>query len=159
MELDIQLFSGEMSPEMLDLMRQADPSDKHLDKYLHQSQILCSYFQNTLVGVIALTLPSANMAEIRNISVLEQYQGKGIGKALIQASQHLCYELGASTLEVGTGNSSLDQLAFYQKQGFRLFSIEPDFFKDYPAPILENGIVCQDLIKLRLPLMKRQYHS
>ena len=56
-------------------------------------------------------------------------------------------------VEVGTGNSSLDALAFYQRAGFRIVGVIPDFFVDnYPEPIVENGIRCIDMVRLRLTL-------
>ncbi|EAD3103456.1 N-acetyltransferase, partial [Listeria monocytogenes] len=51
---------------------------------------------------------------------------------------------------VKTGNSSIDQLAFYQKNGFRMQHIIPNYFtENYPnQTITENGIVCLDQIIL-----------
>ena len=47
---------------------------------------------------------------------------------------------------VGTANSSIDNIAFYQKLGFRMAEIKRDFFKAYPTPIFENGIIALDMI-------------
>ena len=47
---------------------------------------------------------------------------------------------------VGTANSSIDNIAFYQKLGFRMAEIKRDFFKAYPTPIFENGIRALDMI-------------
>ncbi len=57
-------------------------------------------------------------------------------------------ESGAKILELGTGNSSLSQLALYQKCGFGMHSIETGFFNSYPEPIFENGIRCIDMVRL-----------
>ena len=51
-----------------------------------------------------------------------------------------------------TGNSSLGELAFYQKSGFRITGVKRDFFADYDPPIFENGIRCLDMVILTLPL-------
>lgn len=56
---------------------------------------------------------------------------------------------GAHALMIGTGNSSLAQLRLYQRLGFRIVSIVPDFFANYPEPIYENGILCRDMVRLR----------
>ncbi len=57
--------------------------------------------------------------------------------------------MGYKTLEVCTGNSSIGQLALYQKCGFRMSGIERDFFiKHYHEPIFENGIQCRDRVRL-----------
>ncbi|RIO99278.1 GNAT family N-acetyltransferase, partial [Staphylococcus gallinarum] len=48
-----------------------------------------------------------------------------------------------------TGNSSIGQLAFYQKAGFRIVAVEMNYFvNNYEDPIYENGILCRDLIRL-----------
>ena len=52
-------------------------------------------------------------------------------------------------LLVSTGDSSIGQLALYQKCGFRIESIERDYFiRHYPEVIIENGIQCRDRICL-----------
>jgi hypothetical protein len=57
---------------------------------------------------------------------------------------------GARQLEVGTGTFGY-QLAFYQRHGFRVTSIDCDFFvKNYPEPILEDGIQLVDMLRLTL---------
>lgn len=59
------------------------------------------------------------------------------------------------TLVVGTGNSSFDQLALYQKCGFRMKGIIEDYFiEHYEEPIFENGIQCRDMIRLSLKIKK-----
>ncbi|MNO06893.1 putative N-acetyltransferase YvbK [compost metagenome] len=57
------------------------------------------------------------------------------------------------TIEIGTGNSGMLQLALYQKCGFRIVGVDPDFFvRHYEEPIFENGIPCRDMIRMRLDL-------
>ena len=58
--------------------------------------------------------------EIMNIAVVEHLQ-EGIGKKLLSHAIETAKGYGMSKLEVGTGNSSVSQLAFYQKCGFRIF--------------------------------------
>ena len=56
-------------------------------------------------------------------------------------------------LDVRTGNSSISQLAFYQKAGFRIIEIIPDYFTiHYEEPIIEDGIPCLDQLKLSIIL-------
>ena len=88
------------------------------------------------VGVFVLGIDvdgaNAKCAEIINISVAPKHQKKGIGKELISDAIKLARQLGAQTITVGTGNSSISQLAFYQKCGFRIVGIEFDHFvKNY----------------------------
>jgi hypothetical protein len=56
---------------------------------------------------------------------------------------------GAQRVIVGTASSSISAIAFYQKAGFRLSTIERDFFstgRGYPQGLTENGIPVRDLV-------------
>ncbi|MBN1779863.1 GNAT family N-acetyltransferase, partial [bacterium] len=58
------------------------------------------------------------------------------------------HDMGARRLEVGTGTFGY-QLAWYQREGFRVFAIERDFFLvNYEEPIYENGIQLKDMLRL-----------
>ena len=86
--------------------------------------------------------------EIKNIAVSPAYQGQGLGKRmLMHLTQHV-KEAGGEEIFLGTGNSSLSQLAFYQKMGFRITGVVPNYFRDYEPPIYENGIQCMDMVVL-----------
>ncbi|SFC35396.1 Acetyltransferase (GNAT) family protein [Bacillus sp. OV322] len=88
-------------------------------------------------------------AELVNVAVAKEKRGKGIGKELVMHAIKSAKEKGYKTIEAGTGNSSIDQLALYQKCGFRMNSIDRDFFiKHYHEEIYENGIQCRDMVRL-----------
>ncbi len=54
-------------------------------------------------------------------------------------------------LEVGTGNSSLEESAFYQKAGFRIVGMDRNFVvRDYEEEIIENGNRCDDMVRLAM---------
>ncbi|PRX28312.1 acetyltransferase (GNAT) family protein [Orenia metallireducens] len=91
--------------------------------------------------------------EIVNIAIKEDYQSKGLGKLLLKDAIKKALAYGAKILEIGTANSSIFQLALYQKLGFRITGIDKDFFlKHYDEPIYENGIQCLDMIRLQIEL-------
>ncbi|MFD1773028.1 GNAT family N-acetyltransferase [Paenibacillus rhizophilus] len=101
-------------------------------------------------GAFILLSRDAETVEIINIAVREDVQGQGIGKRLLQAALEQAKSSQTKAIEVGTGNSSLDQLAFYQKCGFRIIGVDRDFFvRNYAEDIYENGIQCRDMIRLR----------
>jgi hypothetical protein len=49
-------------------------------------------------------------------------------------------------LLVGTANSALDNIAFYQKCGFRMSAVKRDFFAYIQPPLREQGIEMRDMI-------------
>ena len=85
-----------------------------------------------------------------NIAVRPTRQKAGHGTALLEWIIEHYRRLGAGRLEVGTGSFGY-QLAFYQRQGFRVTRIEQDFFVEhYPEPIIEDGIRHMDMLRLTL---------
>jgi ribosomal protein S18 acetylase RimI-like enzyme len=147
------LAPGETPPWELLLL--ADPSRARVEAYLERGHCYLAFLGDALVGEFVLAQIVPEGWELMNVAVSEGRQGQGLGKQLVQAAIAQARELGAATLEVGTGNSSLAQLALYQKCGFRMVGVERDFFiRHYDHEIIENGIRCTDMIRLALPLSK-----
>ncbi|WP_299496695.1 GNAT family N-acetyltransferase [uncultured Shewanella sp.] len=149
--MNIEVYDNAIVPELMALLLSADPDKQSILSYLSGATIFVCKDNSLFVGV-AVLVEIAGIAELKNIAVLKDYQGKGIAKIMIGKVKQQAKAMGATTLEVGTGNSSLSQLALYQKCGFRVYSIESDFFATYPEPIFENGIRCIDMIRLRAEL-------
>ncbi|WP_425448314.1 GNAT family N-acetyltransferase [Dethiothermospora halolimnae] len=134
------------------LLLSADPSEEAIRDYIKRGFIyICEI--NEIIGVYVLINTRPNTMELVNISVKENFQGKGIGKQLVLHAINTAIDKGIKTLEIGTGNSSLDQLALYQKCGFRIVGVDKDFFiRHYAKEIIENGIKCRDMIRLSMDL-------
>jgi len=45
-----------------------------------------------------------------NIAVKEEFQGKGYGKILLEHSEKIARLMRSNYLEIGTGNSSINQI-------------------------------------------------
>ncbi|MBP1949710.1 GNAT family N-acetyltransferase [Virgibacillus litoralis] len=152
--MEIQkLKSSETAP--MNLLLLADPSEDLIQVYLDQGQCYVAKIDNRLIGVYILLPINSNRVEIKNIAVEESEQGKGVGKQLVTHAIENARFQGFTHIEVGTGNSSINQLALYQKCGFRITGIEKDFFtKNYDEEIIENGIRCTDMIRLEISLKK-----
>lgn len=72
-----------------------------------------------------------------------------IGKQLVLHAIQTAKTRGYRTIEIGTGNSGIGQLALYQKCGFRIVGVDIDFFiRHYSEVIYENGIQCRDMVRL-----------
>ncbi|WP_454190215.1 GNAT family N-acetyltransferase [Paenibacillus sp. Marseille-Q7038] len=140
---------GKEEPVPYEILLLADPSKAVIDEYIHRGQRSVAVFHGESIGIVVLLHTRPQTYEIVNLAVKEKYQGKGIGRALLRYALEQAKDQGASTIEIGTGNSSLDQLGFYQREGFRITGIDRDFFiKHYPDSIIENGILCVDMLRL-----------
>lgn len=136
-----------------DLLYLADPSIESVKECIDRGDCYIAYKDNELVGAYILIKTRPSTLELVNIAVSEEYQGYGIGKKLLYSAIDIAKKSNAKTLEVGTGNSSISQLAFYQRRGFRIVGIDRDFFKKhYKEKIVENGIECIDMIRLSIDL-------
>lgn len=79
----------------------------------------------------------------------QSHQGRGLGKRLLRDAARRATERGFRTLLIGTANGAIRQLYLYQREGFEIAAIKHNFFVDhYPAPIVENGILCKHMIVL-----------
>lgn len=131
-----------------DLLLIADPSKANVDAYVLQSIIYVADLKGKSIGCYVLHVDNES-AEIKNIAVDQKHQGKGIGTILLNDAITKAINLKLKKIIIGTGNSSIGQLHLYQKVGFRITSIIPDFFrKHYDELIMENGIECRDMIVL-----------
>ncbi|MGG3519947.1 GNAT family N-acetyltransferase [Bacillus pseudomycoides] len=151
MKIVMERISQDKAPMSLLLL--ADPSERQINSYLKRGLLYISKYEENVIGVYVLLETRPQTMEIMNIAVSEEIQGQGLGKQLLQHAIATAKEKHMHNLEVGTGNSSISQLAFYQKCGFRIFSIDFDYFsKHYEEEIIENGIVCRDMIRLTIEL-------
>ncbi|MGG4220356.1 GNAT family N-acetyltransferase [Paenibacillus jamilae] len=142
------LHSHENYP--LELLLLADPSRQLVEEYLKRGQCYVAEVDDQIVGVYVLLPTRPKTIEVVNIAVAEVMHGKGIGRQLVTHAIETARAQGYTTLEIGTGNSSIGQLALYQKCGFRIVGVDLDFFvrHNYVEEIYENGIQCRDMIRM-----------
>jgi len=149
--MEIKCIDSDKAP--LDLLLLADPSTDNIASYLHDSVVFVVIIDSKPVAVSAVVV-KGKVAEIKNIAVATQHQRRGIGKKLIEHIKLFARKSQLDLIKVGTGNSSLQQLSFYQKLGFRIKGIISDYFSNYRPEIYENGIRCLDMIVLEYDLTR-----
>lgn len=133
----------------MNLLLLADPSEEQVMSYVNEGECYVAVARDEVVGLYVLLQKGEHTAEIMNVGVAEHIQGQGLGKKLVLHALEVAKSLGMMKVEIGTGNSSIGQLALYQKCGFRITGIIEDFFiHNYPEPIFENGIQCRDMVRL-----------
>ncbi len=79
----------------------------------------CAKDGSEIVGFVAVHIHSPNLAEIRSLVVKESFQGKGIGKKLVQMSID-----EAKTYKVKRVLSLTYQQGFFEKQKFKVIEKE-----------------------------------
>ncbi|WP_438495556.1 GNAT family N-acetyltransferase [Paenibacillus sp. IHBB 3054] len=142
-----KIKNGESLP--LELLLSADPSLPKVEDYVKRGDCYLAVDNDEVVGVYVLLPTRPVTVELVNIAVAEEQQGRGIGKQMVMHAIQIARQEGYRVMEVGTGNSSVGQLALYQKCGFRIVAVDMDFFtKHYPEEIYENGIQCRDMLRL-----------
>lgn len=143
----------------MDLLLLADPSEEAIKGYLNQSRCFLAYSEDTIVGACIVKSITGEALEVMNIAVSPLIQQNGIGTRLLEYVIENAKESGAQRLEVGTGTFGY-QLTFYQRQGFRVERIDKDFFlKNYPEPIIENGVQHKDMLRLTLEFCGDNSHQ
>lgn len=93
----------------------------------------------------------AGVLEIKNLAVVPEHQGRGLGRALIEHVART-YAGRCHALLVGTGDSPLT-VPFYERCGFTRSHVVSDFFtRHYDHPIFEGGVQLRDMVYLKRPL-------
>lgn len=132
----------------LDLLLEADPSETSIASYLPDSWCFAALENDKIVAACVVKPLNEHLAELFNVAVYPQYQGRGIGSQLLKfvLSELPCK--GVQRVELGTGTFG-HQLTYYQRLGFRVDSVRKDhFLLNYPEPIFENGIQHKDMLRL-----------
>jgi GNAT superfamily N-acetyltransferase len=152
-DLRIETYDGPRE-NLRSLFELADDSAAELDSYIDAGRVLVAVSDGEIIGHLQLTgTGEPRRAEIKNMAVREDRQGQGVGRLLIQAAIDLATTgAGAvTTILVATAAADIGNLRFYQRQGFRMRSVERDAFTPatgYPAGLLIDGIELRDRLWL-----------
>jgi GNAT superfamily N-acetyltransferase len=131
-DIRIQTYRGSRD-DLRPLFELAEDSAAELDSYIGAGRVLVAISGPEVIGHLQLTgTGDPRQAEIKNMAVREARQGHGIGRRLIQAAIGLLAAEGVTTLLVATAAADIGNLRFYQRQGFRMRSIERDAFTPPP---------------------------
>jgi GNAT superfamily N-acetyltransferase len=149
----IERYRGDRAA-LLPLFALADDSPAQIAFYIGSGEVLVARVGDTVVGH-AQVLDAPDGFELKNIAVMEDWQGSGIGRALIEASIAHCRARGGGTLTVSTATADIGNLRFYQRRGFRMARIVRDAFgpaTGYQERLTIDGIPLRDQVFLELDL-------
>lgn len=148
----LKIINQEERPLYLQYLLLADESEAIVKEYINEGEMYAIHYEGNIAGVILFTFHPNNIVELKNIALTEEFRGHGLGKVIIKEAFAIYQQKGFAQMIVGTANSSIANLAFYQKVGFRMSEIKKDFFKNYPTPIYENGIRALDMVMFQKDL-------
>ena len=149
--MDVQLTVSSDVEVLIPILQEADEVTSRIEQALADNL-------NTpyIIVVDGTTIGSAVMhwqpdnSELVYIAIDASFQGRGYGKAAISMLINEARRRGVTSILVGTANSSIGNIAFYQKCGFRMNSVRKDYFDYFPAPVYEDGIQLQDMLVFTL---------
>jgi ribosomal protein S18 acetylase RimI-like enzyme len=152
----VEPYTGDRS-RLRGLFELAEDSTSELHSYLHAGRVLVAVAGVEIVGHLQLLdTGRPGSAEIKNLAVLEDLQGHGIGAGLVRAAAGLVAGEGGSELVVATAAADVGNLRFYQRQDFRVRSVERDAFTPaagYPAGMRVDGVELRDRVWLDRSLL------
>ena len=161
MSTDLALVRVPPGPERdacLPLLLLADESRVEVDAYYQRGRLYALVDADALVEAaggaplgVVLVLPTDAGAELKSVAVDPDQHNRGLGQRMLALVLDALRADGVRRVAVGTSNAGVGQLAFYQKAGFRLFSVERDYFtpeKGYGDDAVENGIRHRDMVWL-----------
>lgn len=135
--------------EILYILKDADEDlTKIKNTLLNNDNTIYNIYLNKThkIGAVVIDL---NKGEILYISIVDNFRSKGYGKKVITLIIEKAQKMDKKYIMVGTGNSSLDNISFYQKCGFRFDSIIKDYFSYIVPPIKEFNIELKDMIMFK----------
>lgn len=156
-EDDVRIAEYAGSREKLrHLFALAEDSAAQLESYLPDGRILVARRDDDIIAHLQLVdTDRPVVAEIKNMAVLADEQGRGVGARLVGAALELASTENRTTVVVATATADIGNLRFYQRQGFRFRSVERDAFTPatgYPAGTSIDGVPLRDRIWLDRPV-------
>jgi GNAT superfamily N-acetyltransferase len=98
-----------------------------------------------IVGAVTMRW-GGEPCEIVELAVAGHRQGQGLGRQIIENLLAEARRRGKRMMVVGTGNSSIGNIVFYQKCGFRMDHIRRDYCWYHREEEIENGIRLRDML-------------
>jgi GNAT superfamily N-acetyltransferase len=137
----------------------AEDSASELDSYLDAGLVLVAVTgTGDVVGHLQLVgTEDPGTRELKSMAVRPDLQGRGVGARLVEAAVDLLTSEDANLLLVSTAAADPGNLRFYQRQGFRLRSVERDAFSEeagYPPGLEIDGIELRDRVWLDRPIAR-----
>lgn len=139
----------------MDLLLEADPSKKMIQKYLAQGKMYGVFEENEILAEAVVRELNDKVCELKNIATKKEARGKGIGLNLIK---YIFKEYEKKYEEILVGTTEV-MIPYYVKAGFNKYShkINNFFIDNYKEPIFEENNQCKDMLYLSKKFDKIEY--
>lgn len=135
--------------QYLALLLLADEQESMIDRYLEYGDMFIMQDEHRkAIAVAVVAVEGHDTIELKSLAVLEEEQGKGYGRLMIE---YVCeyYSQRFRVLLVGTGEVATT-VGFYKHCGFSYSHRIKDFFtRNYDHLIYEDGVQLKDMVYLK----------
>jgi GNAT superfamily N-acetyltransferase len=106
--------------------------------------------EGELVGLLAMAINRGELTVVL-LSVYPDFQGTGVGSALLAAADEFAAKRGLNFVRVAITNDDIPQLYFYQRHGFAIYEVAVGEVADRFGAATQgfSGILVRDEIRLR----------
>lgn len=144
-----------LSPTVQELLLDADPDITRVTAHLERGELHVARMHGRPAGAVVIEPLTPDSWEIMNCAVAPEFRCRGLGTQLIRHALQTIMEKGAAYAVLGTSDASPAPMALYLKCGFHVTGVIRNHFPDnYPAPVLDNGVPCIDMIRMRANLQQ-----
>src|SRR3954453_22642999 len=110
--IEVTVHTGRRN-ELRALFEEAEDSGSELDAYIDQGEVLVAVGGGRALGHLQL-VTHADRSEIKNMAVVAEHRGRGIGRRLVDAALARATRRQVTTVEVATAAADVGNLRFYQ---------------------------------------------
>ncbi|WP_137936967.1 GNAT family N-acetyltransferase [Chitinivorax sp. B] len=120
-----------------------------------QGECFVALYGKRIVGTITLYRPDANataewyrsddVASIHQLAVDPDFQGWGIGQAMLQLAEHWAWRRGYRQIALDTAQPAGHLLSFYGKQGYQVVESIMLPGRNYRSVVMNKTLVCTGL--------------
>ncbi len=117
---------------------------------------LIAEIDGELAGLLSTAVDGGELVIVL-LSVYPDYQGQGVGTALLYAAVGFARERGLPFIRVAVSNDDIPLLHFYQRQGFVIYEVAIGLLADHAGAAVAgfSSIPSRDELRLRRPLGER----
>ena len=129
--LQVHAMHVQWRPDLYEMVEELYPSER-FEEAVRQRQLYVAKIDDAVVGYVSLLKRSCDwpgvvkrkVMIVDEICVEELCRGNGIGKQIMAEARALAKAFGCTDMQLGVYPQNDDAVAFYQKCGFTIRSIE-----------------------------------